>query len=101
MTIQDEQPVSVLNLGKRLARDKAQMTRHIQMLERKGLVSRETSNEDRRVALISLTQRGEGLVGAFQTALSEVVEDLLSDVDESERAQLADTIRKMVTGYAG
>lgn len=97
ITIAENEPVSMQMLTRQLARDKAQMTRLIQMLERKALLQRVQSSEDGRVSLISLTTRGHTLVSSFQAGLAEVVEDLLEGIDATERRQFSATLRKVLS----
>ncbi|MEM9168278.1 MAG: MarR family transcriptional regulator [Pseudomonadota bacterium] len=96
MTIEENAPVTVQELARRLARDKGQMTRFVQSLERKSLLVRMENPDDRRVTLIELTQAGEALVAAFRAALAEVVNAMLVDVSRSERAQLLKTLQKLL-----
>lgn len=98
MTIQDLQPVLLRDLSAHLSRDKAQMTRHVQMLERKNLLSRKPSEKDGRKVLIELTDRGNELVKAFQHELSDVIADMLPDADESEIKQFSKMVRRMIAG---
>lgn len=100
MTIAENEPVSIQKLTRHLARDKAQMTRLIQMLERKALLHRAQSSDDGRVSLISLTARGHTLVAGFQAGLAEVVEDLLEGVGAAERHQFSATLRKVLSNKA-
>ncbi|MEM7493386.1 MAG: MarR family transcriptional regulator [Pseudomonadota bacterium] len=98
MTIQDMEPVLLRDLSTHLSRDKAQMTRHVQMLERKNLLSRKTSEKDGRKILIELTDRGHELVGAFQSELSKVISEMLPDIDESEIKQFSSVVQRMIAG---
>ncbi|MEO1642739.1 MAG: MarR family transcriptional regulator [Pseudomonadota bacterium] len=96
MTIQDLEPIMLRDLSDHLSRDKAQMARHVQMLERKNLILRTTSKEDGRKILIRLSERGNDLVSSFQRALSEVIEEMLPDTDKAELEQFSSVIRKMI-----
>lgn len=98
MTIQDLEPVLLRDLSAHLSRDKAQMTRHVQMLERKNLLSRKPSEKDGRKVLIELTDRGNELVKAFQHELSDVIAEMLPDADESDIKQFSKMVRKMIAG---
>lgn len=101
MTIEDHEPVSPQALATLLARDKGQMTRHIQMLERRGLLLREASEQDRRVTHIRLTPTGRLRVQAFRDALASVVSDMLGDIDVSERRRFLETLRKLIEARPG
>lgn len=95
MTIAEHEPLSIQALTRQLARDKAQMTRIIQLLERKSLLHRTQSSEDGRVSMVSLTDKGHALVVGFQDALAEVVEDLLSGIKAEERKRFSATLQKI------
>ncbi|MEO0816688.1 MAG: MarR family transcriptional regulator [Pseudomonadota bacterium] len=97
MTIEDHAPVPLNTLAALLARDKGQMTRHVQMLERKGLLTREPSAQDGRVVLVRLTPKGSARVDAFRGALASVVGDILDGVESEERGQFLATLMK-ITG---
>ncbi|MEL6663111.1 MAG: MarR family transcriptional regulator [Pseudomonadota bacterium] len=96
MAIDDAKSVSIQDLAAQLARDKGQMTRYVQSLERKGLVERIDWPGDRRVSHIQLTSGGRDLVMAFRAALTEVVEALLVEVDIAEQAQFLATLQKLI-----
>ncbi len=98
MAIAERQPVQPQQLTQYFARDKSQMTRQIQTLERKGLLARAQSPEDARVALLSLTAKGRRQVVAFQNALAGVVDDLLHPLTDHQRAQFSTLLRKVVAG---
>lgn len=101
ISIGENQPIAIQKLATMLARDKAQMTRHIQMLERRNLVTRTPSPDDGRVTLINLTERGHELVLGFQTAMAEVIEDLLQGVDKAEIEQFSAVLSKaLLSGSA-
>ena len=78
-----------------MARDKAQMTRLVQMLERKGFLARETSASDARVSLVSLTAKGEAFVTAIKSTIDEVLDEVLGKVSEDERVQLTAILGKV------
>ncbi len=96
MTIEENAPISIQDLAKQLARDKGQMTRFIQSLERKALLVRMECPDDRRVSLIRLTPEGEALVTAFRGAMAEVVNTMLVDVGPEEQAQFLTILQKLL-----
>ncbi|MEM1151558.1 MAG: MarR family winged helix-turn-helix transcriptional regulator [Pseudomonadota bacterium] len=96
MTIEDHAPISLNLLARLLARDKGQMTRHVQMLERRRLLLREPSEQDRRVTHIRLTDKGRDRVGAFRGALADVVGDMFSDVSSDDQIHFLTTLKRLV-----
>ncbi|MEM9751401.1 MAG: MarR family transcriptional regulator [Pseudomonadota bacterium] len=95
MAIDENGPISVQDLSADLARDKGQMTRYVQTLERKALIERIAWPEDRRVSHLQLTDAGRDLVAAFRSALADVMDALLVDVDTTERKQFLATLHKL------
>ncbi|MEM1104099.1 MAG: hypothetical protein AAGH48_08330 [Pseudomonadota bacterium] len=71
------------------------MTRYVQTLERKALIERIAWPEDRRVSHLQLTDAGRDLVAAFRSALADVMDALLVDVDTTERKQFLATLHKL------
>ncbi len=100
MTIADQQPIAIQQLTHYLGRDKSQMTRLLRTLEDKKLLRREQSEIDARVSLVSLTKRGEQLVGAFQSELTDVIEELTVELTATQRDQLSKLIQKVLQSAA-
>lgn len=72
------------------------MTTRIDGLEKRGLVRRLQSNEDRRSMLVRLTRRGIDVVDqAIDTRLADST-DVLSAIDGRERRQLAASLRSLI-----
>lgn len=88
MTLSDTGPISLNELTRRVARDKSQMTRTIRSLETKGLVGRETSPDDARVSVVSLTDDGQAVVTDLMQAVSEVINDILEPISNDEKRTL-------------
>lgn len=88
MTLADTGPISLNELTRRVARDKSQMTRTIRSLETKGLVGRETSPDDARVSVVSLTDDGQAVVTDLMQAVSEVINDILEPISNDEKRTL-------------
>ena len=94
MTLADTGRISLNELTKRVARDKSQMTRTIRSLETKGLVERQTSPDDGRVNMVSLTAEGEVVVGELMQAVSGVIGDVLQPLSQSEVRALKDLLAR-------
>ncbi|MEM1429259.1 MAG: MarR family transcriptional regulator [Pseudomonadota bacterium] len=95
MALTELEPVPIHELAAHLARDKSQMTRAIQALERKGYVARMQSEADARVSLLSLTDKGHALVTDFAEVISGVVGRLMSPLSEAEREQFVGLLRRI------
>ena len=103
VTIVDLEPLPIQSLARHLSRDKGQITRTVKMLEEVGLVRRTRSTTDRRVWFVELTDKGHAHVASYQELLTELVEGLVSGLDEGERLQFSATLAKMLssTGLEG
>ncbi|MEM7325076.1 MAG: MarR family transcriptional regulator [Actinomycetota bacterium] len=96
MTIADLEPLPIQGLAKQLARDKAQITRTVKLLEETGLVERSRSDSDGRVWLVRLTDEGREHVAGFQAFLADTVNGLTSGLDATERRQFSAILAKMM-----
>jgi DNA-binding MarR family transcriptional regulator len=67
----------------------------VQRLEKRGLVSRERSTTDARVVLVHLTDLGHDLIEPSFEAHAQDLNKLFDVLDESERTQFANLIRKV------
>ncbi|MCR5306398.1 MAG: MarR family transcriptional regulator [Oscillospiraceae bacterium] len=63
MVLWDERQISVRDLGKRLYLDSGTLTPVLKSMESKGYVTRQRSEQDERLLIISLTDAGEALRG--------------------------------------
>ena len=95
--IADHEPIALQSLSQRRDRDKSQITRTVQKLERKTLVSKERSTDDGRVWLVSLTGDGRRLARTFQANLAEIVDELFGQLEESDRQQFAKILAQVVS----
>ena len=78
-----------------LGTDTAGMTRLVDRLEAKGLVSRESSPTDRRTVVIKLTPAGQALVPQLRDAFRRVQEAVLEGMQEPELQQFEATLRRL------
>lgn len=88
MAVDELAPTPIQEVTLRTARDKSQITRKLQELERKGLIARKKDPEDARVSLIHLTHEGVALVKALQDVLGSVVDELLQPLALADRRRL-------------
>ncbi len=95
LTIADLQPVAMQRVADMMARDKAQLSRMVSELERRGLVERASDAADKRTSLVSLTQQGEGFVDAIRGVLTDVLGEILEPLNADERRSLAALLAKI------
>lgn len=99
------QPLFKLHLGQagtvaELARecrlDTGAMTRMLDRLEAKGLVTRERSSTDRRVVNLALTDAGREAAQKIPAVLSKVQNNFLQGFSHEEWQQLKDLLRRVL-----
>jgi DNA-binding MarR family transcriptional regulator len=88
------EPAPIQTLGRMVARDKSQMTRLVNMLEQKGLLTSTVSDEDARIRLIALSPKGRRSVATLLGVVSDVLDTTLSKLDGHERATLRNLLAK-------
>ena len=95
LTLSDIEPAPIHRLVDQMGRDKSQMTRSIKSLEEKGMIERFPSQEDGRVSLLKLTQKGDEFVLQIKVILSIVIDTILEPISEKERRGLIEMLRKI------
>ena len=95
LTLADHEPARLQDLVRLMSRDKGQMTRGVQALERKGLIARRAHAEDARVSLLELTEEGRTTVGELQRALADALDGILAPLSAPDRAQLKAILAKL------
>lgn len=95
LTLGDHEPARLQDLVRLMARDKGQMTRGVQALERKGLIARRDCADDARVSLLELTEEGRATVAELQQAVAEALDGILAPLSAPDRAQLKSILAKL------
>jgi MarR family transcriptional regulator for hemolysin len=97
--LSEEDRSSQTDLAARVFLDAATMTRALDVLEAKGLLSRTRDLTDRRVQIVELTDYGRGVsvdIGYIGVQLNN---ELTSVLTAKERSKFEDTIRRLVQFY--
>lgn len=68
----------------------------VNKLEEAGLIERVASTEDKRVMLISLSDKGRNFINTAHDFKNELSEDLFSALSTEEQQQLAGILRKLL-----
>jgi DNA-binding MarR family transcriptional regulator len=87
-------------LAKFLACDSSNVTGITDRLEERGLVRRDSAEHDRRVKLLVLTEKGEGVRKRLTELLAEPPA-WISDLPEKEQRQLRDILRRAIENETG
>ena len=96
MTLADLQPVPIHELVRALARDKAQITRLLQSLGKKGLIKKTQSTKDGRVCVLQLSAKGHSTVDDLRHALAGTIDGVLAPLSKRERDTLKTLLKKAI-----
>jgi DNA-binding MarR family transcriptional regulator len=78
-----------IDLAQRLALTPSGVTRLLNPLERRGIVTREDAGHDARATYAVLTKSGRQLIKDAETTMGAFAESLLQSLNERDRAALA------------
>ncbi|RAI82936.1 MarR family transcriptional regulator [Macrococcoides goetzii] len=87
--------LSLNELSKQLATEKASLSRAVQALVEKGYVSRNTERKDRRAISIQLTDKGQKSVNDITKDMNRYTEEVINQFDESEIEDLMYYLKKL------
>jgi MarR family transcriptional regulator for hemolysin len=96
--IDQEKMFNQKELAQKCCKDKASLTRILDILEKKDLVKRENSSKDRREFLIFISTKGKNLVENIIPVVQGDAERVMSIYTEEERLMLEDLLNKLITG---
>lgn len=94
-----EDSLPMLELAKRINRNKSTTTVLVRKLEKLGFVKIETSKEDVRKRLISLTPIAKKYNEQTQTISNELLERFYTGFSETEKKQLCKLLRKISDNF--
>jgi MarR family transcriptional regulator, 2-MHQ and catechol-resistance regulon repressor len=88
-------PMTISAIGEKVLLASASMTSSIDGLEKRGLVVRKSSKEDRRVRMVELTAAGRKLITAIYAQHVKDLEVITAGLSTEERSTLYEGIKKM------
>lgn len=91
-------PLPTLEVGERMVEQAPGVTRLLDRIEAKGLVSRERCAEDRRQVLVSITPAGLALLAALDERVDREDDDVLATLDEAETRRLIELLDRVRAG---
>jgi MarR family transcriptional regulator, 2-MHQ and catechol-resistance regulon repressor len=91
-------PMCQRDLGTRLLKSTGNITLVVDNLERRGLVRRERSREDRRYVTVFLTDAGESVIAGFFPRHAEALTEAMSVLTAEEQEELGRLCRKLGLG---
>jgi DNA-binding MarR family transcriptional regulator len=83
------------NLAELTGRDKTTFTRNINTLERKNLVIRKSSDKDKRIKLVCITDLGIEYMKTAMPVVNKLIQEIESDISDQERDQFLITLSKI------
>lgn len=95
-----DRTLTMNRLAQRLELDKSSVTGLVARAERRGLVARTRSTDDRRSVTVGLTEVGRGLAAAGEAEFTADVTALLGRLPASERVQLTGLISRLLVAEA-
>jgi len=94
LALAEEEGIGMMDLARRVARDKSQMTRVIRAIEAKGLITRRGCPTDARASRVFLTEKGRETVTRFEAALTEAIDEILEPVSDADKAVLESVLKR-------
>ena len=90
----DPQPMQTLSLGRRLISRAPDMTRMLDRLEKRQLVTRHRRAENRRVVEVGLTGAGRALLSEMGDAVRQMHHQQLGHLTAAQQRQLTDLLQR-------
>jgi DNA-binding MarR family transcriptional regulator len=84
-------------LGKKTAKDRHNITRMLNLLEKRGLIRRERHRTDKRLLLVYLTEEGRELTTKLVPVVTEFLQLALSGLTQSDLGQMKRTLAQIAT----
>lgn len=92
-----QEGISQQQLAQHVRRDRASVTRMVDILEHQGFINRTADKKDRRINLIFLTKRGKQLESIAAQAAQEVLNISQKGFSKSDRAALIGLLQKVIS----
>src|ERR1700704_3858831 len=91
----EEGPARLSDLAQKVGVDISTLSRQVHHLEASGLVARTVVEEDRRVALLAVTDKGRDLVRRIRAAKRAAITEMLEHWTTEERAELGRVLGRL------
>src|SRR5438132_9162712 len=91
----EEGPARLSDLAQRVGVDISTLSRQVHHLEAAGLVGRSVMEEDRRAALLSVTDEGRDFVRRIRAAKRAAITEMLEHWTPEERAELGRALGRL------
>ena len=94
-------PISQREVSDRLMLDPSDLVGLVDILERAGYVERQRDPLDRRRYALEITTAGELAVVRLKQVAEEATEQVLAPLEETERTQFAELLRRVIEHHTG
>lgn len=93
--------INQTDLSRAVGLDKSTLTPALDQLERKGLILRERTVNDRRTYALSLSEKGHGLLRELTRRVERHEEAIVAGLSQGERVMLLKLLKKVARGLRG
>jgi DNA-binding MarR family transcriptional regulator len=91
----EEGPARLSDLAQKVGVDLSTLSRQVHHLEAAGLVGRTVVEEDRRAALLAVTDKGRDLVQRIRAAKRAAITEMLESWTDDERTELGRVLGRL------
>lgn len=91
-----EDGISQQKLALYVKRDRASVTRMVDILEEQEIIRRVADKDDRRINLIFLTPKGKELEAIASNAAQEVLDIAQQDLSNTQKTTLSELLQKVI-----
>lgn len=91
-----EDGITQQQLAAQLGRDRASVTRMVDILEDQGVIARISDKHDRRINLLCLTKKGRELEPAAAACARKALDDMTRNFSEAEEAAFSQLLQRAI-----
>jgi DNA-binding MarR family transcriptional regulator len=99
--LDDEGAIRPSDLARLIGVEPSTITRQVQDLARRALVTKQPDPSDGRSCVVQLTEAGHETLLRYRAARRQVLEQALASWDPDDLASFADGLDRFVTGFLG
>jgi DNA-binding MarR family transcriptional regulator len=97
--VAESEPVRAVALAEQVGVDPSTMSRHVNMLERAGLIGRVSDPDDGRATSVSLTPTGRSVMERVRAARHDLITNALVEWTDDDRTQLASLLGRLADDF--
>lgn len=98
--LKTKRPLAINTIGEKVHLSSGAITTAVDRLEKKGLVTRQNTESDRRVRLVHLTPAGETLIDSVLNQHFDALQQATAGLSAAEKEQLINLLKKLGTHAA-